>query len=245
MPTSHDDQHAAQDQPSLPRVFPLTLDERISAANGRLRDAVRVVTWIFAGTLLVFATSGCLATRNWVNDQVNPIKGQLNQTDAKADQALAGLQNLHLEKKLVLDSNNGPTFAFGSAALSENAKREINGFFDDLGESANSTSAAPSAEGRLFVVAGHTDSVGSEDYNYQLGQQRADRVAGYLVSKEGVDPTQIRVISYGASKPVADNATSLGRRTNRRVEILVYQEKIASANNTAVSDASSDLRAVE
>src|ERR1700722_10951597 len=89
---------------------------------------------------------------------------------------------------------------------------------------------AGTTSGRIFVVAGHTDSIGSEDYNYELGQRRADRVAGYLVGKEGVDPTQVRVVSYGASKPVADNGTSGGRRSNRRVEILVYQEKIATGS---------------
>jgi len=72
--------------------------------------------------------------------------------------------------------------------LTENAKREIDGFFKDLEGSTNSGSAS----GRLFVVAGHTDSVGAEDYNYELGQRRAERVAGYLVGTEGVDPTQVR-----------------------------------------------------
>ena len=43
-----------------------------------------------------------------------------------------------------------------------------------------------------------------------------------------LDPTQVRVVSYGASKPVDDNNSPSGRRKNRRVEILVYQEKIAS-----------------
>jgi outer membrane protein OmpA-like peptidoglycan-associated protein len=51
-----------------------------------------------------------------------------------------------------------------------------------------------------------------------------------LAGKEGVDPTQIRVVSYGASKPIADNGTPRGRRSNRRVEILVYQEKIATGS---------------
>ena len=63
---------------------------------------------------------------------MNPMQAQLNNTDAKANQALAGLQNLHLEKKLVLDSTNGPTFATGSAVLTANGKREINGFIEDL-----------------------------------------------------------------------------------------------------------------
>lgn len=196
--------------------------------NGRLWDAVWVAAWLFTGTILLFSASGCLATRSWVDDQLNPVKSQLGRTDAKADRALAGLQNLHLEQRLVLDSSNGPIFAFGSAALTENAKREINGFFADLEGSTNSNANPELASERVVVIAGHTDRVGSEDYNYELGQRRAERVAAYLVSKEDVDPTQVRVVSYGASKPIADNSTSSGRRMNRRVEILVYQEKIAT-----------------
>jgi outer membrane protein OmpA-like peptidoglycan-associated protein len=110
--------------------------------------------------------------------------------------------------------------------LTQTAKVEIDGFFRDLEGSANSGSTS----GRLFVVAGHTDSVGSESHNYELGQRRASRVAGYLVSTHGVDPTQLRVVSYGASKPVADNSTASGRRSNRRVEILVYQEKVVTGS---------------
>jgi len=219
-------QDATKNHPALLRVFHLARDEGRSEEKGLLSDAVRVVAWIFAGAVLLFTANGCIATRSWVEDQLKPISGRLNDTDAKADRALAGLQNLRLEQRLVLDSRNGPTFAVGSAALTENAKHEIDGFFQDLEGSPDSGPAAT----RLFVVAGHTDSVGGDNYNYELGQRRAERVAGYLVGKEGVDPTQLRVVSYGASKPIADNSTSRGRQSNRRVEILVYQQKIAAGS---------------
>jgi outer membrane protein OmpA-like peptidoglycan-associated protein len=111
--------------------------------------------------------------------------------------------------------------------LSGNAKREIDQFFGDLEGSTGSGSAASE---RVFVVAGYTDGVGHEDYNYELGQRRATSVAGYLVGKKGLDPMQVRVISYGARKPVADNSTQSGRRRNRRVEILVFQERIATGS---------------
>ncbi len=231
MQTSHNFEDPAKTRSELPRDFHLRIGAGMREGEGRLRDAAGRAAAFIAGALLLFTTTGCLATRGWVQEQMNPVTQQLgqqesklNSTDAKADQALTGLQNLHLERKLVLDSTQGPTFAFGSATLTANAKREIDGFFQDLEGSNN----AGAASGRVFVVAGHTDSVGAEDYNYELGQRRAARVAGYLVSKEGVEPTQVRVVSYGAAKPVADNNTARGRRANRRVEILVYQEKIAA-----------------
>lgn len=226
MPTSHTVQITTKTQPVLPRVFHPARYEGTGGDNGRLWDSLRIVRWIFAGTLLLFTANGCVATRSWVQDQLNPINARLNDTDTKADKALTGLQNLRLERRLVLDSSHGPTFAFGSAALTRDAKHEVDGFFQDLEGSSDSGPAA----GRVFVVAGHTDSVGREDYNYELGQHRAEGVAGYLIGKEGVDPTQVRVVSYGASKPVASNSTKDGRRSNRRVEILVYQEKIATGS---------------
>jgi outer membrane protein OmpA-like peptidoglycan-associated protein len=184
----------------------------------RLSDAVRVGVGVFAGVGLLFTASGCLATRSWVGDQLKPIQGQQEQLETQ-------MNNLHLERKLVLDSTGGPTFKTGSAALSANAKREIDQF---LGDMEGSTVPASVASQRVFVVAGYTDSAGKEDYNYELGQRRATSVAGYLVGNKGLDPTQVRVISYGASKPVDNNSTASGRSKNRRVEILVFQERIAS-----------------
>jgi len=183
-----------------------------------LSDAVRIGVGTLVGAGLILSASGCIATRSWVGDQLRPITGQQEKFETQ-------LNNLHLERRLVLDSSAGPTFATGSAALSGNAKREIDQFFGDM---QGSTGTASASTERVFVVAGYTDSVGHEDYNYELGQRRATSVAGYLVGKKGLDPTQVRVVSYGASKPIDNNSTRSGRRKNRRVEILVYQEKIAS-----------------
>jgi len=194
-----------------------------NAGCAALTNVGRRFGFILAGAIIITSASGCLATRNWVQEQMNPVQAKLNDTDAKADQALVRLDNLHFERKLVLDSSNGPTFAFGSSALTPDAKREIRGFIDDL----QGTDHEPAA-GRVYVVAGYTDNIGNEDYNYNLGQRRAQDVAGYLIGTEGIDPMQVRVVSYGASHPLASNDTRRGRRINRRVEILVYQEKINS-----------------
>ena len=183
-------------------------------------------------TALVCA-SGCVATRDWVRAQLEPVNARLGETDTKADRALsqadralAGLDHLQLEKKMVLGMKEGASFPFNSAGLSGQAKREIDRFLKELEERGG---AAEASADRVFVVAGHTDSSGKADYNYDLGQRRAERVAGYLVSEKGVDPLRVHVVSYGDTKPIADNKTVKGRGENRRIEVLVYQEKISTS----------------
>jgi len=69
-------------------------------------------------------------------------------------------------------------------------------------------------------VVGHTDSMGTADYNQQLSVRRATTVRDYLVSK-GVDPNVMSVSGMGESSPVADNSTRAGRAQNRRVEVSI------------------------
>jgi OOP family OmpA-OmpF porin len=70
------------------------------------------------------------------------------------------------------------------------------------------------------LIKGHTDSVGSDEYNGKLSKLRADSVAAFLVS-QGVAAEKINTEGLGESQPVADNATDEGRAQNRRVEIEV------------------------
>jgi len=66
-------------------------------------------------------------------------------------------------------------------------------------------------------IAGHTDNVGTAEFNQTLSEQRAQAVADYLI-QHGVDSSRVSVKGYGFSKPQADNNTEAGRAKNRRVE---------------------------
>lgn len=73
-------------------------------------------------------------------------------------------------------------------------------------------------EEQRIEVAGHTDNVGKDADNQRLSQQRAEAVKNYLV-KKGVATNRIIAKGYGATEPVADNATAAGRQRNRRTEV--------------------------
>lgn len=72
----------------------------------------------------------------------------------------------------------------------------------------------------IIVVAGYTDSKGSDSYNQQLSEERASSVASYLKSRK-VTPARFDVVGFGEKNPVADNATAEGRTLNRRVELTL------------------------
>jgi outer membrane protein OmpA-like peptidoglycan-associated protein len=72
----------------------------------------------------------------------------------------------------------------------------------------------------VIEVAGHTDNVGTDAYNQQLSQRRADAVAGYLSSR-GILRDRMITVGAGKTRPIADNSTDAGRAANRRVEITL------------------------
>jgi outer membrane protein OmpA-like peptidoglycan-associated protein len=196
----------------------------------------RVNAWGFVygmASPLLLGLTGCLATQGWVQKQMSPlaervydVEGRLGQSEARlqlvsgrADVALDRLDNLRLEKRFVLNLKDGAHFALDSAAMTQETRRQIDRFVDDIRD----------VDDALLVVVGHTDSAGSTDYNFELGQKRATGVARYLISRKGMDPLRVMAVSYGANAPLADNATREGRRKNRRIEILVYKESVTSS----------------
>jgi len=73
---------------------------------------------------------------------------------------------------------------------------------------------------KLIIVAGYTDNIGSDSYNYKLSKQRARSVANYLITK-GIPAKYIKTIGYGKNNPVVPNDTEAHRAMNRRVEIII------------------------
>jgi outer membrane protein OmpA-like peptidoglycan-associated protein len=74
-------------------------------------------------------------------------------------------------------------------------------------------------------VEGYTDSIGSDEYNLKLSDQRADTVREYLVAQSVAD-SNVTAQGYGKSHPVADNSSASGRAQNRRVELVVSGQSI-------------------
>jgi len=117
-----------------------------------------------------------------------------------------------LKKQLTRDGRArvyGILFDLNSAVI----RPESNPVLDDVLKLLQSESSWK------LTIEGHTDSSGGDAINQPLSLKRADAVKAYLVAA-GIDSTRLQTKGYGASKPVADNATELGRAQNRRVELI-------------------------
>ncbi|MBU0983234.1 MAG: OmpA family protein [candidate division Zixibacteria bacterium] len=71
------------------------------------------------------------------------------------------------------------------------------------------------------LVEGHTDSTGTRDHNLNLSMRRAQSVANHMTGLQ-VLANRFRIMGYGPDQPVADNGTSAGRQSNRRVDIAIF-----------------------
>ncbi|MCB1657483.1 MAG: OmpA family protein, partial [Pseudomonadales bacterium] len=78
----------------------------------------------------------------------------------------------------------------------------------------------------FITIEGHTDSSGNPAKNKVLSQARAAAVMNMLISDYGIEASRLTAVGYGASKPVASNATAEGKAQNRRVIAVLTAEKI-------------------
>ncbi|MRR54133.1 MAG: OmpA family protein [Deltaproteobacteria bacterium] len=91
-------------------------------------------------------------------------------------------------------------------------------YHDDIGRVADFMKKSPAT---TAVIEGHTDYVGTEEYNLALSQRRAESVMNYLVEKFGIAASRLSAKGFGKSDPIADNTTEQGRIKNRRIEAVI------------------------
>ena len=85
-----------------------------------------------------------------------------------------------------------------------------------------------SLKGSTFVVAGHTDAIGGEEYNQGLSERRADTIKRYLTEKYGINGSDLVTVGYGKTKPKDANAPT--DPANRRVQVVNMETKTASSS---------------
>jgi outer membrane protein OmpA-like peptidoglycan-associated protein len=189
--------------------------------------------------LALLATAGC-ATKKYVKQetgavstrvdevqtQVEDTQTRLNNTDQKVGQvsqtAQEALQRAIdagklAEGKLLYETvltDDKVRFGFNRAELSPEAKAALDEFAAGLKDQNKAV---------YVEIQGHTDNVGSEQYNEELGLERAEAVRRYLNQQHGFPLHRINVISYGETAAVDNNTTREGRAHNRRVALVVLQ----------------------
>jgi outer membrane protein OmpA-like peptidoglycan-associated protein len=143
-------------------------------------------------------------------DQAAAQRDQATQETARIQAELEALKATPTPRGLVMTLGGDVLFDTGRSELKSGAARRL----DQL---AQFLVAHPE---RRVQIDGFTDSVGTDAYNEDLSQRRADAVKSALLSR-GVDAARIGTEGYGKSYPVANNNDSGGRQLNRRVEVVI------------------------
>lgn len=168
------------------------------------------------GTVLKTGLGGCLQSGTNLDDNV------INKCEGIEEEVVEAVEEVEEvvveapqppEQTAKIDTREfsvQPTFAINSAALNDDSQSLMSDLFSDLSEYKGITSIS---------VTGHTDSLGSEEYNQTLSEQRAATVAAEIAAQ--YPNARIDVRGLGESSPVADNSTAEGRQQNRRVDVEI------------------------
>jgi outer membrane protein OmpA-like peptidoglycan-associated protein len=148
-----------------------------------------------------------IANANAASAQLQAQNAQLQA--AELQQQIDLLQAKATDRGLVLTLGD-VLFESGKSDLNLNAGGNLNRLVSFMGKYPDRTAS----------IEGHTDSIGTEDFNLGLSQRRADAVRAYLVN-QGVEPQRLATAGLGESGPVAGNDSAAGRQQNRRVEVII------------------------
>jgi outer membrane protein OmpA-like peptidoglycan-associated protein len=208
---------------------------------------IRTIAWSLACAALL---AGC-ATKDYVNEQIatlnKHVDGQHADTSNKLGQTASlyqGLENRVNSQQTALDgtsrtaqealdrAQSAGKLAEGKFLYETTLSSQVDKFSFEGSELSPGMKAALDAfaaqlkteNKNVFIeIQGHTDSIGTPEFNLALGQARAEAVRRYLAMKGGIALHRMSVISYGESAPVAKNMYRAGRAENRRVTLVVLQ----------------------
>ncbi len=203
-------------------------------------------------SVILLGMSGCVVTQSSVKKQIDERVGEVEKQVDANQQEIASLKQDQLqslqqkqEETLTLSSNamemgeealaraeeagkvaegkllyqvtftdEAVHFGFDKRNLSKEAKKAIDDFSEQI----------KAANKNIYIeIQGHTDNIGTREYNMGLGQARADRTMRYLHTKHGIPLHRMNIFSYGESRPIADNDSRASRAKNRRVTLVVIQ----------------------
>ena len=176
-----------------------------AAAGALLGQAIggnSKATWLGAAAGALIGGLAGTGVGYMMDKQEQDMRNALAQSEAIAIQREGDV--------LALTFKSDFTFAVNSSAIRA-------GLYTELDRVAQVLATYPQT---TIFVAGHTDSTGSEEYNLQLSQRRADSVKNALIQR-GVAAQRITAVGYGEGQPVGNNATEFGRQQNRRVEVRI------------------------
>jgi peptidoglycan-associated lipoprotein len=177
--------------------------ERVKANEGKIAEVDSKAT--AAGN----AAQQANATASNAANAASAANNAANSVGTKLDAFDKSMKRLVLE--VVINESSG-NFQFGKTDLPEEAKAQIDQLIGKLTQDPKNV---------YIEIEGHTDNVGPAALNEKLGLERAEAVKRYLYEKHQIPLHKMNVISYGLTKPVADNKTKDGRAQNRRVVIRV------------------------
>jgi outer membrane protein OmpA-like peptidoglycan-associated protein len=179
-------------------------DARVAAGQAE-RDQIMLA----ARTREASNANRAAANANQAKDAALNERDAANQEAARAQAELEQLKATPTPRGSVMTLGD-VLFDTGRAELKSGAARKLDQLVQFLAEHPE----------RRVQIDGFTDSVGSDSYNEELSQRRADSVRAALLSR-GVDASRVSTEGYGKAYPVANNSDSGGRQLNRRVEVVI------------------------
>ena len=154
--------------------------------------------------------------------QAEQAKQDRDQAQQRLYVSLSEILETRREARGLIVNLSDVLFDFNKASLKPGAREK-------LSKLAGILLAYPG--GYRIEIEGHTDAVGSEEYNLKLSQARAESVCEYLKQSSITSDRIIAVRGFGKSKPVASNDTDAGRQVNRRVEIIIADAELRAAQS--------------